>query len=161
MRPSSSAGFSLVEVVIALGLVVFCVVAILSLFSVGLKNSRESAEEIRAASLANGLIGRMRAAPRADLSSSGFPFGPLTNAGGPLFQYPAGSPKYLKGDGLVASSADEAIAAGGCAMSGQGSFDTATRVAAVSFTLWWPASASLANAAGKYTVSTYIDSDAP
>lgn len=160
-RTGSPRAFSLVEVVIALGIVVFCIVAILSLLSLGLRNSRESAEEIRAASLASSLVGRMRAAPKADLSHLGFPFGPLTNAGGSLFQYPATSPKYLRGDGLAAAGPEDAVATGGCALSGQGMYDTATRVAAVSFTLWWPASVSLSNAAGRYTVSTYFDTETP
>ena len=48
----ASAGFSLVEVVLALALVVFAMVAMLGLVPVGLKQNRESIEETRAAHLA-------------------------------------------------------------------------------------------------------------
>jgi hypothetical protein len=153
--------FSLVEVVIALGIVAFCIVAILSLFSLGLRQARDSSAEMRAASLASSLVARMRAAPRGDLTGEGFPFGPLTNAGGTLFQIEASAPRYVKGDGLVAASAEQVMASGGWALCGQGTFDASARVAAVSFTLWWPASVPLAKAAGTYSVSTYFDTEVP
>jgi Tfp pilus assembly protein PilV len=160
-RARLAAAFSLVEVVLAIGIVVFCIAAILSLFSVGLRNARDSAGEMHAASLASSLVARLRAAPRADLTPDGFPFGPLTNAGGTLFQIDTAAPRYVKGDGLLASSAAEAGATGGCALSGQGSFDPVSRVASVSFTLWWPAAAPYGKATGKYSVSTYVDTEAP
>jgi type II secretory pathway pseudopilin PulG len=153
--------FSLVEVVIALGVVVFCIAAILSLFSVGLRNSRDSAGEMRAASLASSLLARLRANPHGDLTAEGFPFGALTNSGGTLFQYDAASPRYIKGNGLTTANAQEALVSGGCALLGQGSFDPVSKVATVSFTLWWPAAAPFNRASGKYSVSTYIDTEAP
>lgn len=155
------AAFSLVEVVIALGVVVFCIAAILSLFSVGLRNSRDSAGEMHAASVASSLVARLRANPRGDLTAEGFPIGTLTNAGGLLFQYDATAPRYIKGNGLTAASAQEAVATGGCALMGQGSFDPVAQVAAISFTLWWPAAAPFSKASGKYSVSTYIDTETP
>jgi len=155
------AAFSLVEVVIALGVVVFCIAAILSLFSVGLRTSRDSTGEMHAASVASSLLARLRANPRGDLTAEGFPIGALTNAGGSLFQYDAAAPRYIKGSGLTAASAQEATATGGCALMGQGSFDPVAKVASLSFTLWWPAAAPYSKASGKYSVVTYIDTETP
>lgn len=156
-----TSGFSLVEVVVALGIITFCVIAILSLFSVGLRNARESESEIRAGNLALSIIGRMRAAPREDLTAQGFLFGPLTNTGGPLFSVSPSAPWYLKGDGARAANANSALTSNGYAVSAEGSFDATNKIATVSFTLWWPAVATLTNASGKYRVSTFIDTSAP
>lgn len=58
MKPQSSArAFSLVEVVIALGLVGFALIAVLAFFPVGLSSSRSSAGETRAAQLARAIFG--------------------------------------------------------------------------------------------------------
>jgi Tfp pilus assembly protein PilV len=154
-------GFSLVEVVVALGIITFCVIAILSLFSLGLRNARESEGEIRAANLALSIVGRMRAAPREDLTSQGFLFGPLTNGGGTLFSVSSSAPWYLRGDGLRATNANAAMASNGYAVSAEGTFDATNKIATVSFTLWWPPVAALTNASGKYRVSTFIDTSAP
>lgn len=154
-------GFSLVEVVVALGIITFCVVAILSLFSLGLRNARDSESEIRAGNLALSLIGRMRAAPRADLTSQGFLFGPLTNGGGPLFSVSPTAPWYLKGDGTRASDANSAMNSNGYALTADGAFDPTNKIATISFTMWWPAAAALTNASGKYRVSTFVDTSAP
>lgn len=41
----STQAFSLVEVVLAIGLIAFCLIALVSLFGVGLKNSRQSSDD--------------------------------------------------------------------------------------------------------------------
>ena len=154
-------GFSLVEVVVALGIITFCVIAILSLFSLGLRNARESESEIRAANLALSLIGRLRSAPRVVLTSQGFLFGPLTNGGGPLFNVSPSAPWYLKGDGTRATNASSAMNSSGYAVTADGTFNPTNKIATISFTVWWPAAAALTNASGKYRVSTFIDTSAP
>lgn len=156
-----AAAFSLIEVVLALGIFSFCIVAVLGLFSVGLKTSKASDDEMRAADLTSSLVGRMRSVPRLDLTPNGFPFGALTNAGGTLFNKATGSPLYLNGDGTVAASAASAQASRGYAAAAFGSYDAASRTASVSLTLWWPAMAPYGNALGQYTVSTYINTEAP
>ena len=55
--PSNPVGFSLVEVVIALGVVSFAIVAILAFFPVGLKTNRSSAAETRAAQITRAVTG--------------------------------------------------------------------------------------------------------
>ena len=64
------AGFSLVEVVIALGLFAFCVVAITGLFGVGLGATRSVANDAVAASLAESIYGawQMQREPAAELA---------------------------------------------------------------------------------------------
>ncbi len=60
---SGKKAFSLVEVVLALGVVGFSVVAIFSLFPVGLKSALESRRETRAAYLAEQIISDLRSTP--------------------------------------------------------------------------------------------------
>lgn len=60
-------GFNLVEVVLALGLVSFVLIAILGLFSVGLRGTQESEATINASNLAAVMLGKRLAAPTNDL----------------------------------------------------------------------------------------------
>lgn len=60
-------GFSLVEVVLALGLVSFVLIAVLGLFSVGLRGTQESEETIDASNLAAEMLGKRLASPTNDL----------------------------------------------------------------------------------------------
>ena len=60
-RPDDS--FSLIEVVLALGIVSFAIIAILGLFSAGLKANKESYDQIQEANIASLLIATRRASP--------------------------------------------------------------------------------------------------
>ncbi|MEM6821597.1 MAG: hypothetical protein AAF558_06630 [Verrucomicrobiota bacterium] len=62
-------GFSLTEIVIALGVVSFGLVSLLGLFSTGLKTNKESMEDVQAANLVSLVLSERRAAP---LASSGY-----------------------------------------------------------------------------------------
>jgi uncharacterized protein (TIGR02598 family) len=68
-RHSPLRGFSLVEVVIALGLFTFCVVAITGLFGVGLGAARSAANDAITSSLAESIYGawQMQKDPAAEL----------------------------------------------------------------------------------------------
>lgn len=73
MKRLPSGGFSLVEVVVALGLVSFVLVALMGLISTGLNGTRASEESIEAANLASTLVDQWRADPStllADLAGS-------------------------------------------------------------------------------------------
>ena len=159
--PGKIHAFSLIEVVAAIGVFSFCIVAILALFSVGLKSTKESEDEIRAADLTSTLVGRMRSAPTTNLTSYGFPFGALTNSGGLLFNATTNAPLYLNGDGTLAASATAALASHGYAMSAYGNYDATNRVATVALILWWPAVTAYTNSAGQYALTTYINTEAP
>ena len=78
MKRSVSSAFTLVEIVMALGLCSFCLVALLGLFSVGLKIEQDGTAELGASHLLQSLIATRRAAPAADLSSTKFPLPALT-----------------------------------------------------------------------------------
>ncbi len=77
-RSREKQAFSLVEVTIALGIVVFALVALFGLLSNGLKVSRQARTELMAAQVASAILAERRAAPTAALT--GNPIGPLTNS---------------------------------------------------------------------------------
>lgn len=158
---SARLAFSLVEIVLALGVFAFCILAVLSLFSIGLESAKESDQEIRAANLASSLVCRMRSAPRVDLTGIGFPFAPVAGAAaGEVFKIPTDAPIYMRGDGLKAASAEEAGKSNGYAVAATAIQEDASRVSRLSLTLWWPASVTFRQARGTYTVNTFIDTEA-
>ncbi len=80
--------FSLVEVVIAIAVVSFCLFALLGLLSVGAQAGYDSSETVQAATMASLLISERRAAPTNTISST-FPILPLTNTMNPSSVYVA------------------------------------------------------------------------
>lgn len=72
----AASGFSLVEVVLALGLVTFVLVAMIGLFTIGLSGTRESEQNIGAANLAAEIVNKWIASPTNS---------PLPLAGGEVF----------------------------------------------------------------------------
>lgn len=73
MRKLTRAGFSLVEISLALGIATFCLVAIFSLLAVGLRGNLESSEE----TVATGILSQVAADLRSCPTSS--PPGAATN----------------------------------------------------------------------------------
>jgi type II secretory pathway pseudopilin PulG len=73
-RPGRRA-FTLIEVVLALGVISFALIAILGLFSLGLKTNAESSGQIRAANLASLLVAVRRGATTNTIT--GFALPPL------------------------------------------------------------------------------------
>lgn len=61
--PKDCEGFSLIEVVIALGICAFAIVAILGMFSVGFRSENEASGEFNAANLASLIVAQRRADP--------------------------------------------------------------------------------------------------
>ena len=137
--------FSLVEVVMALGICVFCLVALLGLFSVGMKISRESAESIETANLASLLIAQRRAAPDGTnaLLSSALPV--LTAS-----VNNRNSPVYLTGAGefTTVNKATFRLV--------YNIQTNASRVSQLALTLSSPASSDLTNSRTRYDVLTYV-----
>jgi uncharacterized protein (TIGR02598 family) len=73
-----TAAFTLVEVVVTLGVIAFALVAIIGLFPIGLKSGRLSIEETRANALSAEVFNSIRAQPFAAIT-----FGALGNGSAP------------------------------------------------------------------------------
>jgi type II secretory pathway pseudopilin PulG len=149
---SSTKAFSLVEVVLAIAICAFVLIAILGLFTTGLQSSRESEQEIQAANLASTIISLRIASPTnsiAALPNFAIPTTAMTNAYGPAY---TGS-VYVGSDGQTNTVANAVYSiscqAGTNSLTGNG-------VAQVSLMLSWPPQASSASAAGHYEIVTYI-----
>ena len=63
MRPRTAAAFSLVEVVVALGIFTFCITVLLGLIPVGLKSARSVSEEANAVHIASSVFGLWQVIP--------------------------------------------------------------------------------------------------
>jgi type II secretory pathway pseudopilin PulG len=153
MDQTGSRAFSLVEVVLALGICAFVLVALLGLFTAGLRAGRESEEQVQAANLASQIFSTRLAAPTNDTRTPGFAISSaaLTNAYGPVFGNAGG---FVGLDGKTKPSADGAAyrilaSAGTNALTGP-------RTAQVYLMLSWPPQAALSNSAGHYETLTYI-----
>lgn len=130
LRPGRPRGFSLVEVVLSLGIVAFSVCAMLAVFPIGLKAGRTGAAETRGAHLAGSIFATLRTPPfdgvdcygaRLDLSALDDADPPaLLYAGFPLSGPPEIGPARDAGSGYrvelrfhkipAASAANAAIA---------------------------------------------------
>jgi Tfp pilus assembly protein PilV len=150
MKSSSPiAAFSLVEIVVALAVVTFAVVALIGLLSFGLQNTQDSRERTQAATIAEALCATRRAAPTNDFTASGtyqpgFPLAPLATATNNFV-----SPSYLTRDGAATNAANADF---GFLYSVSPTLNTApagttSGTSTVYFCLYWPAHASPTNAA--------------
>ena len=63
------AGFSLVEVTLALGVTAFCLIALFGLLPLGVQINQSSMSQTAAASLLSSIIADLRAAPKTSLTS--------------------------------------------------------------------------------------------
>jgi uncharacterized protein (TIGR02598 family) len=63
MSPRLIHGFSLVEVVLALGVAAFCLIAVMGLLSSGLGSNQSAIDQTEAASIARSIAGDLRATP--------------------------------------------------------------------------------------------------
>jgi len=71
--------FSLIEVVVSLGIISFALISIIGLFSVGLKTNKESSDQIDAANTASLLMATVRAMP-TNCATNGFALPDLNQA---------------------------------------------------------------------------------
>ena len=150
----TSSAFTLVEVVIALGIFIFALVAIGGLFFVGLNINKESSEQIQAANLASLLISTRRAIPVDPLGTPN----PLGNFALPPLNAPT-SGNYKMGvadDGTVGS------ATGSPAYNLFYQVSTnavaGAHLAQVHLLLWWPATLTTPpnNPSSRYELTTLV-----
>lgn len=140
--------FSLVEVVACLGIVTFCLMALLGLFVHGLNANRDSARTVTASHLMTGLITRRLASPtNTDVSIAG-PIPPLDQAANSL----SGTPIYLTHDGAVTSKSQADFQLNyQIILPASADNNTAlSNVVRGAIFLSWPAAAPLTNASGFY-----------
>lgn len=71
-RATASNSFSLVEVVVALGVTAFCLIAVFGLLPVGLKANQNSISQTAATSILSAVIADLRATPRNAAASVQF-----------------------------------------------------------------------------------------
>ncbi len=106
-RIARGRGFSLIEVVVALGICSFSLVGIMGLSVIGLRDSRDSEDKIAAADLASIIFSARRASP---LSSTGafanlaIPAQAMTST----FAATSASDQYVTRDGLLTTDATQA-----------------------------------------------------
>lgn len=73
-------GFSLIEVVLALAIVSFCLVLLVGLLPIGLKTNQISSEEFRAMNLMTALITDVEATPQTERNSRIYQVNPLPSS---------------------------------------------------------------------------------
>src|ERR1700674_3846005 len=64
-----SAGFSLVEVTLALGVAAFCLIALFGLLPLGVQTNQSSISQTAAASVLSSVVADLRATPKTSLTS--------------------------------------------------------------------------------------------
>jgi len=135
--------FSLVEVVLSLGIVVFAGFALIGLLAVGLQNSQDSRERTQAATIAEAICTTRRAAPTNDFTTalSPQPNFPLPRLDNPPVPSSMTAGIYLTRDGATTNSA----ANGSFGFLYRVTPNTAAHVSSVYICLYWPPEASPAN----------------
>ena len=146
-RRPGAPSFSLIEVVLALAVCTFGIVALVGLFSTGVQASKESQDEIQAANFASYLVAVRTASPTNAIANFGVP--PLPAAAGGIT-----ATNFVGPDGLVTNAAAAAYRlvcrAGTNAATGPS-------LSQVYLLLSWPAAADPnGTAAKKYDLVTYI-----
>lgn len=151
--------FSLVEVVLVIGIISFAVIGMVGLWGVGLQTSSNSSETVAAANLAALMINQRRLAPvdnSANPSVTGSSFAlPSLDKFSDLTV--SGSAVYVGANGLLAT---------GVSQSSYGLIYTITpqtpppnvylKTTNVYILLYWPPQAAFKNAAGRYEITTQI-----
>ncbi|MEI8340006.1 MAG: prepilin-type N-terminal cleavage/methylation domain-containing protein [Verrucomicrobiota bacterium] len=140
------AGFTLIEVALAVGIFAFAGVALIGLFSIGLKNNRDSIEELEATTLSQSLLNIRKVSPTMVLPNFALP--PLDQPA----ETPPASPVFLAADGTLANSA--ATARFGLIYRIRPV--TAALTSSVYLCLYWPAAAAPDNAQGRCEIISTV-----
>jgi type II secretory pathway pseudopilin PulG len=109
LRPKQIRAFTLVEVVLSLGIFIFAAFGLIGLLAVGLQTNQDSKQQLQAATIAEALCSTRRAAPTNDFTTStvqpNFPLPPFNVAANNF-----SSPTYLTWDGLTTNAASARFA---------------------------------------------------
>ena len=151
MTSRGSAGFSLVEVVMALGICTFVLVALIGLFSTGWKMNRESEDKLQAANLASQIIAQRIISPTNGPAGAAIPPAKLGQAYGNAY---AAADNFVAFDGTLSASVAGAAYRIACNVGTNAT--TGSKVSQIYLMLTWPPQADPANAAGRYETCTYV-----
>ena len=144
--------FTLAEVVASLGICIFALVSLVAMFGTGLRDRRESQDQLQAANVASQIISNRLASPNGSVPGSVIPTTALTGSYAAV--YPASAPGYVDSNGkLLTSPADAAYSI--VCMAGTNPA-TGPHLSQVYIMLSWPPQAKPNNATGKYETLTYI-----
>ena len=140
MSAGKIGAFSLIEVLLALGIVAFALIAVVGLLSVGLKTNKESSDQIQASNVASLLMATIRALPTNPPVGFGLP---NLNQG-----FPVTGTNGVTYNGMGTNAADAAY--GLYYMIGTNS-STGAKIANVYLMLWRPAGTPIpTNSPGAY-----------
>jgi Tfp pilus assembly protein PilV len=146
--------FSLVEVVIALGIISFALVAIVGLFGFGLQTNKGSSEQIQAADVASLIVATARVTPTNLPPNFALPFTSPGLNQSMVSNTTSATPVYVGLDGMSTNQANATYNLRYVA----GTNATAPNVAYLYLLLWWPpaAKAPSTNSGNYYQLSTEI-----
>ncbi len=154
LNARSIAAFSLVEVVLALGVTIFCLIALFGLLSVGLRSNQTTIEQGGAGTILSAVVSDLYATPAtsgAATNSSQFNIAIPPNAGTLI----APTTLYFAGNGSLATNSTAANSAYRLTVSPIIPAAWGTRSATfLDLKVTWPASVSVANAPGM--VETFV-----
>lgn len=150
-RKPGVTAFSLVEVVLALGICSVALLAILGLFTVGVQTSKESEDQLHAANMASLILSMRLSAPTSNIPNAAIPLQAMTNAYGNA--YSSGT-SYVGFDGKLTNVTSAAYLINCRAGT---NLITGPNIAQVYLMLSWPPRANQTNAVvGHYEVITQI-----
>ncbi len=163
MNRKRRAGFSLVEVAIALGIAAFCLVALLGLLPLGLNSTRAASEETLAMNIATAVIADLKSVPNLSGTSSSSPqVSKLYQLSLPL---PGASsvptPFLVTETGKITTAANNdaryLVTMTMTAPPNNLSVSNQLQPTLVNIRISWPAQASLQNASGSIETFTALD----
>jgi Tfp pilus assembly protein PilV len=146
--------FSLVEVVLALGVASFALISLIGLFAHALETTRESTQAILASNAAASIIALERVSPTNGLANAS-PIPRLDQASSNFTPSPSFSINpavYVTSSGQVTNSASHAS----YGLLYQVVPNATTNAAQVYLMLYWPPEGSPTNSIGKYEISTQV-----
>jgi type II secretory pathway pseudopilin PulG len=150
LRPAGAPSFSLVEVVVALGVVSFALLTMLGLLSLGLTTNKLSSDHIQAANLASLLVATRRASP-SDPTNGTY----LASFALPHLDQPYVTNTTVVGlDGTTSTNTGTTYNL----FYGVGTSPGTTNLAHVYLLLWWPVGAPkpVNNPSSYYELSTTV-----
>jgi uncharacterized protein (TIGR02598 family) len=149
---SSCSAFSLVEIVVAIGIAAFCLVAMLGLIPTGMKSVKSATEQTAAVAVLQEVVTDLRSTPSGSNTTS--KLGIDLPLAGVLGSSRGGNSTFYMSESGVRYSNNTSLDARygvSLAMTNRSTFITSAQV-----TVWWPSTVSAANAQGAVETITTI-----